>query len=105
MIQFGGHHLGLNVAMIGKRGVLAPAPIGAQPAAYFSDGKTVRALRHENDAAFDLLSSFDESQRKQRAVPNTRAAIAPPAKSGQPPRNRKQEHDRRPCRRTGSARP
>jgi hypothetical protein len=64
MVQFGGHHLGLNITMIGEHGVLAPVLTGAQPAVYNSDGRTVRALNHENDTASDLLHTFDEDQRK-----------------------------------------
>jgi hypothetical protein len=65
MVQFGGHHLGLNVTMIGERGVLAPALTGAQPAVYTENGRTTRALNHENDTAFDLLNSLDEEQCRQ----------------------------------------
>jgi hypothetical protein len=68
MVQFGGHHLGLNITMIGEHGVLAPVLTGAQPAVYTSGGKTVRALRHENDTAFDLLHSLDEDQRRQAII-------------------------------------
>ena len=65
MVQFGGHHLALNVTMAGARGVLAPVATGAQPALYTSNGKTVRALAQENDKAFALLAALDQSQRKQ----------------------------------------
>jgi hypothetical protein len=65
MVQFGGHHLALNVTMAGARGVLAPVATGAQPALYTSNGKTVRALAQENDKAFALLAALDENQRKQ----------------------------------------
>jgi Protein of unknown function (DUF3500) len=68
MVQFGGHHLGLNITMIGEHGVLAPVLTGAQPAVYMSDGKAVRALNHENDTAYDLLHTFDEGQRKQAII-------------------------------------
>jgi hypothetical protein len=68
MVQFGGHHLGLNVTMIGKHGVLAPVLTGAQPAVYTENGKTIRTLNHENDTAFDLLNLFDERQRKQAII-------------------------------------
>jgi hypothetical protein len=68
MVQFGGHHLALNITMIGEHGVLAPVLTGAQPAVYSLDGKTVRALNHENDTAFDLLHSFDEEQRKHAII-------------------------------------
>jgi hypothetical protein len=65
MIQFGGHHLGLNVTLVGGQGTLAPSLTGAQPAIYEREGKTVRPLGRETDKAFAHLSSLDQSQRKQ----------------------------------------
>ena len=65
MVQFGGHHLGLNVVIAGPHGVLTPTLTGAQPAVYTKDGKTVRVLAQENDKAFDLLNTLTGSQRKQ----------------------------------------
>ena len=65
MIQFGGHHLGINITLAGEHTTLAPSHTGAQPAIYEFEGKTVRPLGHETDKAFALLSSLDEAQRKQ----------------------------------------
>ena len=65
MLQFGGHHLALNIAMAGAQGVVTPTLTGAQPAVYTANGKTVRALAQENDKAFALLDALDETQRKQ----------------------------------------
>jgi hypothetical protein len=65
MLQFGGHHLALNITIAGERGVLTPTLTGAQPALYTSNGKTVRPLGAESDKAFALLSSLDEKQKKQ----------------------------------------
>jgi hypothetical protein len=64
MIQFGGHHLGINITLAGDKGTLAPSHTGAQPARYEIEGKTVRPLGHETDKAFDLINSLDENQRK-----------------------------------------
>lgn len=72
MLQFGGHHLGLNVVIAGTHGVMTPTLTGAQPAVYTSKGKTVRVLAQENDKAFALLGALDEAQRKQ-AILNYRA--------------------------------
>jgi Protein of unknown function (DUF3500) len=69
MLEFGGHHLGLNVTMAGEHGVITPTLTGAQPAVYTSNGKTVRALAEENDKAFALLNALDANQRK-RAILN-----------------------------------
>jgi hypothetical protein len=65
MIQFGGHHLALNVTIAGEHGVLTPTLTGAQPALYTLNGKTVRPLGGESDKAFALLNALDETQRKQ----------------------------------------
>jgi hypothetical protein len=65
MVQFGGHHLGLNVVIAGEHGVLTPTLTGAQPSVYKAEGRTVRVLAGENDKAFALLDALDEDQRKQ----------------------------------------
>jgi len=65
MLQFGGHHLGLNLTIAGDRGVLTPTLTGAQPALYTVNGKTVRPLGRESDKAIALLNALDESQQKQ----------------------------------------
>src|SRR3954447_6027704 len=41
MLQFGGHHLGVNVTIAGEKGILTPTLTGAQPALYTMNGKTV----------------------------------------------------------------
>lgn len=69
LVQFGGHHLGLNVLIAGAHGVLTPTLTGAQPAVYQSQGKTVRVLAQENDKAFALLDALDTAQRKKAILP------------------------------------
>jgi hypothetical protein len=65
MLQFGGHHLALNITIAGERGVLTPTLTGAQPALYTIDGKAVRPLGQESDKALALLNALDDTQRKQ----------------------------------------
>jgi hypothetical protein len=65
MLQFGGHHLALNITIAGERGILTPTLTGAQPALYTINGKTVRPLGQESDKAVALLNALDETQRKQ----------------------------------------
>jgi hypothetical protein len=65
ILQFGGHHLALNITIAGERGVLTPTLTGAQPALFTSNGKTVRPLGQESDKALALLDALDENQRKQ----------------------------------------
>ena len=73
MLQFGGHHLALNITMVGVDGILTPSLTAAQPAKYTVDGKTVRPLGAENDKAFALVNALDEGQRKQ-AILNYKVA-------------------------------
>jgi len=68
MIQFGGHHLALNITLIGEHGTLTPSHTGAQPALYQLEGKTVRPLGREIDKAFALVTSLDDTQRKQAVL-------------------------------------
>ena len=65
MLQFGGHHLALNITMAGRDGILTPSLTAAQPAKYTLAGKTVRPLGAENDKAFALINALDQGQRKQ----------------------------------------
>ncbi len=85
MIQFGGHHLGLNITMVGAQGTtLAPSHTGAQPAMYELEGKTVRPLGREADKAFALLSSLDPTQRKQAVLSfQIRDLVLGPGRDGQ----------------------
>jgi hypothetical protein len=62
MIEFGGHHLGLNAVLAGANGVMTPTLTGAQPATYKRDGRTARVLAQENDKAFALLDALDVNQ-------------------------------------------
>jgi hypothetical protein len=68
MLQFGGHHLALNVTIDGDQGVLTPTLTGAQPALYLENGKTVRPLGPESDKALALLDSLDDTQKKQAVL-------------------------------------
>jgi len=65
MIQFGGHHLAINVTLAGRQGVLTPTHTGAQPASYSVDGRTIRPLGGENDKAFALINALTAEQKKQ----------------------------------------
>lgn len=84
MIQFGGHHLGLNITLAGERGTLAPSHTGAQPAIFEIEGKTVRPLGGETDKAFALLGSLNEAQRKQAILGfQMRDLVLGPGRDGQ----------------------
>ena len=73
MLQFGGHHLALNITIVGSEGILTPSLTAAQPAKYTVDGRTVRPLGAENDKAFALVNALDPGQQKQ-AILNYKVA-------------------------------
>ena len=68
MLQFGGHHLGINVTIVGKNAVLTPTHTGTQPDSFTRAGKTVRPLGPENDLAFKLVNMLDAEQQKQAVL-------------------------------------
>jgi len=73
MLQFGGHHLAINLTMGGSQATMAPSLPAAQPASYTVEGRTVRPLGKENDKAFALINALDAGQRSQ-AILNSRVA-------------------------------
>ena len=69
MLQFGGHHLALNITITASQGVLTPSLTGAQPAKFTLDGRVVRPLGRESDKALELLRALDVKQRQQAVLP------------------------------------
>jgi hypothetical protein len=65
MLQFGGHHLAINLTLGGSEATLAPSHTAAQPASYTFEGRTVRPLGDENDKGFALINALDDAQRGQ----------------------------------------
>lgn len=65
MIQFGGHHLAINVTVVGPNSVMTPSLPAAQPAKYTLNGQTIRPLGQENDKGFGLINALNAEQKKQ----------------------------------------
>jgi hypothetical protein len=68
MLQFGGHHLAINLTMSGSQASMAPSLPAAQPATYTFEGKEIRPLGKENDKAFALINALDATQRGQAVI-------------------------------------
>ena len=68
MLQFGGHHLAINLTMAGSQATMAPSLPAAQPAIYEFEGRTVRPLGNENDKAFALINALNDAQRAQAII-------------------------------------
>jgi hypothetical protein len=69
MLQFGGHHLAINLTLAGREATMAPSLPAAQPATYTFEGRTVRPLGRENDKAFALVNALNTTQRRQAILP------------------------------------
>jgi hypothetical protein len=68
LIQFGGHHLAINVTIVGESSVMTPSLPAAQPAKYVLNGQTVRPLGHENDKGFALIGALNPGQLKKAVL-------------------------------------
>jgi hypothetical protein len=65
LVQFGGHHLAINVTVVGSQSVLTPSLPAAQPARYVLNGQTIRPLGRENDKGFSLINALSADLRRQ----------------------------------------
>jgi hypothetical protein len=73
MLQFGGHHLAINLTLAGSQASMTPSLPAAQPATYTFEGRQIRPLGSENDKAFELINALDAAERGQ-AILNSRVA-------------------------------
>ena len=73
LLQFGGHHLAINLTLAGSQATMAPSLPAAQPATFTVEGRTVRPLGNENDKAFALINALNTEQRGQ-AILSSRVA-------------------------------
>jgi hypothetical protein len=73
MLQFGGHHLAINLTIAGNDATMTPSLPAAQPATFTIEGRTVRPLGDENDKAFALINALDDTQKGQ-AILGSRVA-------------------------------
>jgi len=62
-VQFGGHHLALNVTIVGERIVLTPSLTGGQPMNFTAEGRQIAQMAAELRDAYALVASLDEGQR------------------------------------------
>jgi hypothetical protein len=68
MLQYGGHHLAINLTMAGSRAAMTPSLPAAQPATFTFQGREIRPLGKESDKAFALIAALDAAQRDQAVL-------------------------------------
>ncbi|MEU5888969.1 DUF3500 domain-containing protein [Streptomyces sp. NPDC047461] len=61
-VQYGGHHLAVNITLTGDTMTLAPTLFGVQPATYTLNGVSYEPLAGETDKAFAVIQSLDSTQ-------------------------------------------
>ena len=83
MLQYGGHHLAINLTMAGSQTTMAPSLPAAQPATFTWEGRTVRPLGDENDKAFALMAALSPEQQKQAVLAyEVQNLVLPPGADG-----------------------
>lgn len=65
MLQFGGHHLALNITVVGPDVTFAPSLTGGQPTMYLVDGQPVYVAEEEAEQAAALMASLTDAQRAE----------------------------------------
>ncbi len=68
ILQFGGHHLALNITVVGANITLAPSLTGGQPTTYTAGGRTVRIVGQEVQDALALVTSLNTSQKSKAVI-------------------------------------
>ena len=66
--QFGGHHLAVNVTVVGGRSYLSPTFLGIEPSSYASGGFTVAPLDPFVEAGLALIKGLDGEARAQATI-------------------------------------
>ena len=75
-LQLDGHHIGVNLSVLGDLVSLSPSFIGTQPSAFKLDGATLRPMGGEEDEAFKLVMSLSDEQRSRAVINDERGRIA-----------------------------
>lgn len=74
-VQFGGHHLAVNVTLAGSKMTLAPTLWGAQPAIYPESGANIEPLAGETAKAYALMNALDATQQQAATLGGTTREI------------------------------
>ena len=63
--QFGGHHLAINMTVMGERSTLSPTFVGVEPTRYETAAGPVAPLAEHRAAGLALVNALDEAQRRE----------------------------------------
>jgi hypothetical protein len=68
ILQWGGHHLALNVTFAGTNEILSPSHTGCQPCTYIMNDQEVDVLGDEYNKALALVNALDAEQQEQAVL-------------------------------------
>ena len=73
MLQFTGHHVGLNATIVGPHLTISPSLTGGQPLKFISkEGRPVYIVADETIAALALMNSLTPEQRRKAIISSRR---------------------------------
>ena len=74
-VQWDGHHVAVNLTIVGEKMTLSPAFIGTQPHQFKVDKEEIIPMEHEIAWALEFMSSLDEKQRAKAIIGTKRGRM------------------------------
>ena len=74
-VQWDGHHVAVNLSIVGEKMTLSPAFIGTQPHKFMLGDQEITPMKNEIAWAMDFMKSLNEEQRAKAVVGDKRARI------------------------------
>ncbi|MBL6921884.1 MAG: DUF3500 domain-containing protein [Akkermansiaceae bacterium] len=85
-VQWDGHHVAVNLTMVGDKMTNSPSFIGTQPHVFYLGKEEIAPMENEIAYAYEFMKSLDEKQRKQAVVAAKRGRMqAGPGRDGVTP--------------------
>lgn len=74
-VQWDGHHVAVNLTIVGEKMSLSPAFIGTQPHKFMLGDEEITPMKNEIAWAIDFMNSLDEKQRAKAIITNKRGRM------------------------------
>jgi len=72
MLQFGGHHMGINATVVGPNLTLSPSLTGGQPIKFTANGEPIYIVEEEVSLVAELMKSLTDAQRSKAVISSQR---------------------------------
>lgn len=74
-VQWDGHHVAVNLSIVGEKMTISPAFIGTQPHKFMVGEEEIIPMEHEIAWAIEFMKSLDEKQRAQAIIGTKRGRM------------------------------